>query len=536
MTTYYVAKNGSDSDRGNSGSPFKSISKALQAAKSGDEVVVRSGTYNEAVTIKDDNITLRSEVPGGAKIVASGKSFGISIKADYVTVDGFDVSGSTGSGITGVNLHHVNLTDNVIHDNASNGIFLGRFDFATIEGNVVYGNAAKGPASGIHLKAAYNITGNRSDNGYRIIIRDNVSYENETKSGPRTDGSGISLDDFRNTQIPTLPAYTFRSLVDGNIVYSNTGRGIQIAWSDYVTIRDNISMNNNADGRSGLWLSELANMGSHNNTWTGNIAVTDRGNPAIGNLSFQGDPANRNVTWNDNTTFNGTRGDDSVFVTPGDSRPSAANNNLGSNPGLALSEVRAMGDALAGRPGSASASAERLAADAGTTAPAKSLDVVLNGKAGDDKLAGGAGDDKLYGGAGDDELDGGAAADHLSGGKGSDHLIGGTGKDVLVGGLGADDFVFRSVDQAGKGGESDVIRDFSHAQGDDIDLSGIDANAKAGGNQAFSFIGDKAFSGKAGQLQYKDGIVAGDVNGDKVADFHIEIANHAALVANDFIL
>ena len=74
-----------------------------------------------------------------------------------------------------------------------------------------------------------------------------------------------------------------------------------------------------------------------------------------------------------------------------------------------------------------------------------------------------------------------------------------------------------------------MIRDFSRAQGDDIDLSGIDANAKAAGNQAFSFIGDKAFSGKAGELQYKNGIVAGDVNGDKAADFHIEIANHAGL-------
>ena len=81
-----------------------------------------------------------------------------------------------------------------------------------------------------------------------------------------------------------------------------------------------------------------------------------------------------------------------------------------------------------------------------------------------------------------------------------------------------------------------MIRDFSRAQGDDIDLSGIDANAKAAGNQAFSFIGAKAFSGKAGELQSKNGIVAGDVNGDKVADFHIEIANHHGLVAGDFIL
>ena len=70
----------------------------------------------------------------------------------------------------------------------------------------------------------------------------NVAYGNETKYGPKTDGNGISLDDFQNTKMPSLPPYKFKSLVDGNIVYANTGRGVQLAWSDYVTVRDNVSM------------------------------------------------------------------------------------------------------------------------------------------------------------------------------------------------------------------------------------------------------------------------------------------------------
>ena len=243
----------------------------------------------------------------------------------------------------------MNITNNIVHDNVKNGIFVGRFDFATIEGNTVYGNVARGGSSGIHLKAAYNITGSNSNDGYRIIVRDNVSYDNVTEYGMRTDGNGISLDDFRNTQIPSLPSYEFKSLVEDNIVYSNTGRGIQVAWTDYATIRDNISFYNNADGRTGPWLNELSNMGSSNNTWTGNIAVTDRGNPAIGNLTFNGDPANKNVSWHNNTTFNGTRGDESVYANAGNSKPTIADGNkLGSDPGLSLSEVKAMGAALTG--------------------------------------------------------------------------------------------------------------------------------------------------------------------------------------------
>jgi Ca2+-binding RTX toxin-like protein len=183
--------------------------------------------------------------------------------------------------------------------------------------------------------------------------------------------------------------------------------------------------------------------------------------------------------------------------------------------------------------------------DAGSGTTDKSAGDVLNGKSGNDSLSGKsgsdtldgkAGADKLYGNAGADKLYGGNGADYLAGGKGNDLLQGGLGKDVLIGGGGADDFVFKSVAEAGKGGARDVIRDFSRAQGDDIDLSGIDASTKAAGNQGFSFIGSKGFSGKAAELQYKNGIVSGDVNGDKAADFHIEIANHHGLVGGDFIL
>jgi hypothetical protein len=47
-----------------------------------------------------------------------------------------------------------------------------------------------------------------------------------------------------------------------------------------------------------------------------------------------------------------------------------------------------------------------------------------------------------------------------------------------------------------------VIVDFSGASGDRIDLSMLDANPKLAGNQAFSFIGKTAFTGKTGELRY----------------------------------
>ena len=99
---------------------------------------------------------------------------------------------------------------------------------------------------------------------------------------------------------------------------------------------------------SGPWRGDIANMGSHNTRYIGNVAVTDAAtspnNTAIANVSFAGDPSNRNVYWHDNTTFNGTSGFASVYSNNGNSRPHAdLGNHLGVSPGLTLREVREMG-------------------------------------------------------------------------------------------------------------------------------------------------------------------------------------------------
>jgi Ca2+-binding RTX toxin-like protein len=119
-------------------------------------------------------------------------------------------------------------------------------------------------------------------------------------------------------------------------------------------------------------------------------------------------------------------------------------------------------------------------------------------------------------------------------------ISGGAGKDLLTGGAGADRFVYASIADSVVGANADRIADFSHAQGDKVDLSLIDANTGAPGDQAFSFIGAGLYTGVAGQLRFaSDGIVntiAGDINGDSVSDFHIQLAGSIGLVAADFVL
>ena len=142
--------------------------------------------------------------------------------------------------------------------------------------------------------------------------------------------------------------------------------------------------------------------------------------------------------------------------------------------------------------------------------------------------------DTLIGNAAGNRLEGGSGNDVLKGGAGNDILFGGAGKDVLIGGTGADTFVFKQTNDSTPG-QADRIIDFSHAQGDHIDLSSIDANTHAAGDQAFTYIGRAAFTDVVGQLHYANHMLEGDTNGDGKADIQIHV-NVASLSAGDLIL
>ena len=111
--------------------------------------------------------------------------------------------------------------------------------------------------------------------------------------------------------------------------------------------------------------------------------------------------------------------------------------------------------------------------------------------------------ENLTGSAQNDTLWGNNGVNVLRGMAGNDTLKGFGGADSLTGDAGADLFVWGSASHTGvTAATADVITDFNRGQGDHIDLSGIDANLVASGNQAFTFIGTAAFSGAPGQLRY----------------------------------
>ncbi len=119
---------------------------------------------------------------------------------------------------------------------------------------------------------------------------------------------------------------------------------------------------------------------------------------------------------------------------------------------------------------------------------------------------------------------GGAGSDSFIGGAGDDLFFGGRNADYHLGNGGADTFVYTNADQSTVATPDSI---FQLQAVDRIDLSSIDARPDEAGDQAFSFIGAGAFSGKAGELRlFQNGTdwrLEADVNGDGVADLAVNL-------------
>lgn len=178
---------------------------------------------------------------------------------------------------------------------------------------------------------------------------------------------------------------------------------------------------------------------------------------------------------------------------------------------------------------------------------------VIEGWGGNDRIFGGAdtdylagheGRDYIEGNGGDDLLNGGRGADELFGNRGIDEMLGQMGRDEMTGGNGADVFLYYAAEETGADAQTrDVITDFSQAEGDKIELSFAPA-PDLEGHHSHVFTGTDAFDGTVGQLRYKQAgrgdnartILEGDMDGDGVVDFQIQLNGHIDLVADDFVL
>jgi len=317
------------------------------------------------------------------------------------------------------------------------------------------------------------------------------------------------------TQTDTAGTYgTFSVDADGNWTYSlNNGDPDTNGLNDSdhptetftVTANDGatqdvvITINGHTDGGGG------GGGGGGGPTYTSPTVYTGTGDPndydsltggaADNTTPIQGSSSNDTITGGGaDQNIDGKNGNDTIYGGAGDDTISGSNGN----------------DSLYGQVG-------------GDT---------INGNNDNDTIYGGSGNDHIDAGNGIDTIYGGSNNDTITGNGDADTIIGGYGADLLTGAGGADKFVY--LDQKDTG---DTITDFSHADGDKIDLSALGVTTFVG---SLGSDPDAPASLAAHSVGYEvNGVgitLYVDTDGVAGADLEIDLSNGYTPVSGDLIL
>ncbi len=285
MGAKFVSTWGSDSDPGTESAPWKTIAKAIRAARPGDTIVSRAGTYGArgTTTTADANGTATAPItfmghPGQPKPQILGH---FKIDGDYLRFSGLFFNGPTGR-VKGISTDNpkgeqVQVTINGDHDTISDseiansdwhaGIYLSGAEDTRIVGNYIHDNGDDG-------SCCYEYQWNSSHGIYF------------------SSGSG---------------------LIANNVIEDNLARGVQLyKHPHHVLVTENTIVRN---GRAGVQVAvDTANSTVANNVvaYNGDTGIRSHslsgaGNLVINNLLWENAYPSRNrdgLTLRDNVTAN----------------------------------------------------------------------------------------------------------------------------------------------------------------------------------------------------------------------------------------
>jgi hypothetical protein len=283
LRTLYVATTGDDSADGSLATPWRTLQRAANLVRAGDQVIVRPGHYagfNLPTSGTATNPIVFSADPGA--IVDAPNPVrtqdGINLEgASWVVIEGFTVVGMPRTGIRSVTNAHVTIRRNVGDANGRWGILTGFSDDLLIEDNVMsrsvaehgiyVGNSGDRPVirrnhvwgnsgNGIHMNGDLSQGGDGLITG--AVVEANVIHGNG-----RTGGSGINGDGVQGSRIVN------------NILYDNHASGISLYQIDGgAPARNNFVAHNTivqaADGRWAINIQDA----STGNRVVNNILVT----------------------------------------------------------------------------------------------------------------------------------------------------------------------------------------------------------------------------------------------------------------------
>jgi len=265
--TYYVAKNGNDSNNGTEVSPWLTIQKAASEMIAGDTVYIKEGNYNE-------HIVAQNSGSAGKYITYAA------YENDEVTVDGTNISGwpaglfqiynlsyirVSGIRITnvgpnppryGIQIYgsdHIIIENNYIYNTWDSGIWAGVSTNITIDNNEIdTAHSWEEPFSGFEEGISiYNVDSFEVKNNHvHHCKKDGIDAKHDSNNGKIFNNH---VHDVEKTNIYVDHGTNIE--IYNNHIHDSNGTGISVSVEDYnwtdINIIENITVYNNLVYRTG---------------------------------------------------------------------------------------------------------------------------------------------------------------------------------------------------------------------------------------------------------------------------------------------
>ena len=387
---------------------YSSIQAAINAASSGDTIVVGTGTYNENVTVNVAGLTILGSGPGTiiegtfkssngisnggvAAFLEAGNSYtqsagrGIEVAANNVTIknlniDSFAYGIDLSDGTSGTTLSGVNITDSLV------GI-------------------KKGTTAGVSDLA---VTGGSISDGLIGIDFDKTTTAGQTGVG-LADGVTIDGTDFNNLAYKGIYAEALSNAEIKNVTMENVGQyGAPSTSGTAGTGGDGIDLNLKNGSYSNIEIDNftLTNVGSSDGV---NPLGDKNGGAIVVESRDQGSYASVPATFTGAVDIhNGTISGTSTGIQAGEP------NQTNAGPAVDLTNVSISGaqqNSLHGDIANVTQSTMTVHMAPGddtlTASPTTTGPMIVYGNNGNDTITTGAGDDTIYAGTGNNLIDGG---------------------------------------------------------------------------------------------------------------------------------